>query len=481
VVVRGELTTERLNCIAELGRPLQLEDPDFALNVWPEGGLDDHPRVALWTEAGVVAIGTGTVNVRELVWRAFADVPEVVDVTCSPGDSVPRGTQCFVSAVLRCQMKPPPLELLKRVDDIATELRKSMPEIVEMQAAPELNYPPSGVRADDSGDGWLELKAEVMRVVEPYRFVIAAYFRAPDEDHSQPTVYVYGEDAPKLLGELTALDGGILCVHAVMHWRDVPREARCIFNNVTRLIKAQALGETAEVERLRAAIMESDGPRLTPHPCVVCGEPAEAACSVCHAEYSAWLHVCSKPTCRTQHERDERAPGRIREQLAHFAVIEGLNQPRDPQGAPRPRALTFEEKVAGRKPIRSVGPPIPNPRPAVGVGPVRGDPSTHLVHCRWCGEMTPASTNPRYHDVCDACGALQAATTIPTKSQAMPLISVFVNPDKTVFLELVFAPPTPGRFDLSRVWRYTLSADACEEFDQHPMGKKKGFTKRGGA
>jgi hypothetical protein len=101
------------------------------------------------------------------------------------------------------------------------------------------------------------------------------------------------------------------------------------------------------------------------------------------------------------------------------------------------------------------------------------------VPCRWCRAKIEASRdpktmqrNPKYRPRCSACGALQDATTIPTKNEEMPLISLFVNPDRSAFLEFVFKPPEEMRLDQSQVWRYTIRPDACKEFGQHPMGRK---------
>jgi len=103
-------------------------------------------------------------------------------------------------------------------------------------------------------------------------------------------------------------------------------------------------------------------------------------------------------------------------------------------------------------------------------GMTRGDAAGHMVPCRWCGFQIPASDNPAYNPTCPKCDAIQPATTIPTKQAAMPLISIFVNPDNTAFFEFVFAPPIQGRWDLSRVVRCTLQGSA---YEQHPMGKRK--------
>jgi hypothetical protein len=46
-----------------------------------------------------------------------------------------------------------------------------------------------------------------------------------------------------------------------------------------------------------------------------------------------------------------------------------------------------------------------------------------------------------------------------------------VNPDKSLFVEFVHAPPVNGRWDLAKVWRYVVPAAQAEEFSSHPMGR----------
>lgn len=117
--------------------------------------------------------------------------------------------------------------------------------------------------------------------------------------------------------------------------------------------------------------------------------------------------------------------------------------------------------------------PGPNQVPLPHLRNLRGQKETYFVHCRWCREITHASENPNYTERCIACNALQAATTIPTKSKEMPLISLFANPDDSLYVELVFKAPEPHRWDLSKVVRYVIPSELAERFDQHPLGRRR--------
>jgi hypothetical protein len=388
IVLRDTNDTEARQTVTAAAIAVREQSPDFAWDLYDHSeNIDAATHICIWSKprhGGVITpIGGETIAVRDLALRAMADLDGVVDVTCSPNEHIRRGEKCHVSVVVRTPLRAPDVNLLREVDRRATELRKAIPEIVEIQAAPELNFPPTSAKLDDPNDLYLELKAEIMRIVERYHFVVAAWFLPPARDNQasrdrrRPGVYIYGEDDARMIADLKKLDVAIATVSSP---QAVPRDAKCLFNLVTRLVKAQAEGDAAAVERLKAQIM---------------GGPTEV-----------------------------------------------------------------------------VGPAVPNPRPLTappGMVPTRGDPASHYVGCRWCGFRIPASTNPAYSERCPQCSAIQSATTIPTKSKEMPLISIFVNPGGSVFFEFVFAPPEPGRFDLSKVWR--LRFDGVEEFDQHPMGK----------
>lgn len=248
-------TEQQLRDVAD---SLREENPEFAWNFLDV--LDDWPRVALWKQAtgGMVEpIRKGEmIAVRDIVWRAMNSLPEVVEVTCSPADMIAHGQRAFVTVVVRVDPGAAPLSLLREIDRRATELRKAIPEIVEMQAAPELNFVPSG--ADDENDPWLELKGEIMRAVEPHKLIVAVWFAAIDGKY--PKAWIYGEDesvAQRLQRE-NALGVDVVIV-SITNPVDVPREAKCIFNSITRMVKAQAEGNAAEYEyykdQLRAKVI----------------------------------------------------------------------------------------------------------------------------------------------------------------------------------------------------------------------------------
>ena len=332
-----------------------VEAPDVGVNVWQrEAGANVVP----FRRAGAES---ETIDVRAKVAAHFSDFyGTVVHIVCAPADKIRPGEQCRVSLLLRLLGKNTPIDLLRVLDARATELRKLIPEIVQIQVAPELNFPPQGTSDPDDPD--LELKGEVMRIVEPFKLVVAAWFEAADPEYGTPaSVALYGEHDRRLIDQLHEIG---VRVRMVAKPEQVPPSMTCIFNPITRLLKAQAEGDAAEVDRIREAMR------------------------------------------------------------AHEIVV---------------------AKVA---------------------------PPDQQVPCRWCAAPIPASTSPAYAERCPSCSAIQNATTIQTKSKEMPLISVFVNPDRSLFVEFVFAPPEPNRFDLSEVWRYRVDPSLCEHFDAHPMGKK---------
>ncbi len=343
----------------------ETSDPDFAWNFFPEGKLDEWPRVKLWQALDNDMVRMPEVEDRPLVdvvrtcWEVYGDIDEVVAITSSP-DFVRKGERAHASLVLRVPMGVPPMDLLRVIDD---RRRAHIDADWELQGAPELNFPPTSQDRPDE-EAWLELKGEIMRIVEPYRMVEAAWFH--DEGGARPHVYVYGENDARLDASLRAAKVVPLYV---MKLSEVPKEAGCLFNPLTRLLKAEA-------------------------------------------------------------ENDHEAASRIRAKIRGAAA---KNQPRN----------------------------------------LRSDPSSHYVQCRWCRHEIPASTNPNYEERCPECRAVQSATTIPTKSKAMPLISIFVNPDGTSYVECVFAPDVPGRWDLAPVRRYTVPKEWAQEFATHPMGKRE--------
>lgn len=96
-----------------------------------------------------------------------------------------------------------------------------------------------------------------------------------------------------------------------------------------------------------------------------------------------------------------------------------------------------------------------------------------LTSCRWCEKDVARSDNPEYTGKCGWCGALLSATTFPTKNPHQPAIQIWVNPDGTCWLDVLFAPKAPGRLDTSAVWRYQLGhLGIPQRFDENPMGMK---------
>lgn len=236
-----------------LGPDLALEaaqlreiDPDFAWDFYAPGELEEETiviaRQKLW-ERGELK------PVLQQAREAFMEIEKVVDVTCSP-DIVETGGRAFVTVVARVGMGLPPPDLINAVAAATRELRKKTPEIAEVQVAPELNFPPTGIGVHDEDDPWLEVKGRVMQVVEPYRLVVAAWFLEPTSEGANPTVYVYGDEVP----EEKLWDLGVGTQIVLNPTKDVPKAARCIFNPITRLMKAEAEGNKDEAERIRRTI-----------------------------------------------------------------------------------------------------------------------------------------------------------------------------------------------------------------------------------
>jgi len=314
----------------------------------------------------------------DLARAAFSDLPGVVRVTSAPIDAN-TGTKktLHVTAVARIPVTEPPSPQL--VAALAHCKRAHDPEdLWIVQLAPELNFPPD-VDVADSPDA--ELISEAMRIIKPYRMVEAAWFEPcngdelPSGPYSSGTVYLFGEDDDLLVQRLRRLNVLVCGVSKLAH---VPPTAVCIFNDITRMLVAQAEGDAATVKTIQQKI---------------------ASASAANRE-----------------------------------------------------AAVSRSDLTTRS--------------------ARSDLKTRLVPCRWCQALNPASTNPEHTDACPSCGAFQAATMIPLKKAAVPVLALFINPDSSLFLEFVGAPPAPGRLDLSETRRYTIPASACEIFDQNPMGKR---------
>lgn len=265
-------------CAAEL----RAEEPEFAWNYLDDLNFMHDPsiRTCIWERKLPTVpelsnapldnirllrdLNAPHINVRRFLWDAVKDIDRVVAVTCSPADVVPRGGAVNASIVVRMDMHAPDVEALREIDRRVTALRKTLPELVEAQAAPELNFPPTGAGETDQGFAWLDHIGEIMRVVEPFKMVVAVWFREPLAPRTPPQAFIYGEDAPALRRVLKeTLDTDPIFVTDPF---TVPKEAKCIFNPVTRLIKAQAEGDAEEVERQKKVIMGGRDPNAGPRP-----------------------------------------------------------------------------------------------------------------------------------------------------------------------------------------------------------------------
>jgi hypothetical protein len=246
---------EELLCATALD--VRKEHPDFAWSFATPEGLaeDDWPRVEVWraTPGGLIEARPSTgelINALEAAQEAFADLDKVADVVAEPDVAV-SGQPVAITVVMRVPMGAPPVALLQAVDRRRKEF---IPEHWEVQVAPELNFPPSGAAYE--GDGDLELKGMIMQFVEPYRLVEAAWFApAPfkpiTEADRMPRVYLLGEDDSELISKLAQMDLKVIVVKAIS---EVPRRAKCIFNQITRLMKAEAEGDAETCERIRRRI-----------------------------------------------------------------------------------------------------------------------------------------------------------------------------------------------------------------------------------
>ena len=241
---------------------LRAADPEFAWNATAIG-LDDFPRTQVWPARVFPLNAPREVHVLQAARAAFEHIHEVVDVTCSPRTVVAAGEAVYMTVVLRALMDPQPVELLKAVDLIAWELRAEIPEVIEVQAAPELNYPPTAVQLADPNDprrivtpaDILALMGAALRVLEAYSMVVAAW-ALPKGDVGRHSLFVYGEDDSRMLVELQRIGWAVVVVTNPV---SVPRGAKCLFNLVTRILKAQAEGDATKTKYFTDLIRSSVG------------------------------------------------------------------------------------------------------------------------------------------------------------------------------------------------------------------------------
>lgn len=378
-------------------------DGAYALNRFPNATCVWRANVPWQVEAVVRAAFSALSDV-------VAIVPPSLDDSHSAGAPEARltDTDGFATLIARVPHDQVPEDLCKFVAEIRT--RRLLGMAWTIQVAPELNFPPQGVRDVDNPDAGTV--AHLCRVLLPVKSVEGIWCRRGQTAHGTKSYRFWvlsrnEDDVPAVSAAIEEANAAHPGMASSFVWQPVaslvhvPKDAECVFNNVTRLLVAASEQDTDEVVRIRQRMGLSE---------------ADAKAGV--REGAPALSPDNVPTVDLRGKRESSAP-----------------------------ALTPAD---------------------AGMAARRGP----FVRCRWCQVKVPASVSPDYQETCGSCGALLAATTIPTKSEAMPLISLFVNPDGTAYVELVFKPPKAGRWDLSPVRRYTVPAALAEHFTEHPMGRK---------
>jgi hypothetical protein len=100
-----------------------------------------------------------------------------------------------------------------------------------------------------------------------------------------------------------------------------------------------------------------------------------------------------------------------------------------------------------------------------------GPPETRFVGCRWCNHPVPDVSNPAASECCPVCNAIQGPVTIQTRMKSVPRMDLYLNPDQSLYFEIVYAPPEGKTFAHSKVVRYRVPAPEAV-FDQHPFGRR---------
>lgn len=179
-------------------------------------------------------------DIRRSLLQMFEDLEEVVDVTV---------TDAHVTVILRSVFPGSVTEIGRRMKAVKAPLG-----IVEQQVAPELNFPPSIF--NHLHGRVLEQVGELMRLVEPDEAIVAAWIDVPDV--GVPTVFLFSEGAHGITDAMIDQLGAKL--GAAKTPSHVPRRARCFFNPVTRLIKAQQEGNGARYEEIKERFFQSATP-----------------------------------------------------------------------------------------------------------------------------------------------------------------------------------------------------------------------------
>jgi len=363
----------------------------------PEGLLDKPAGVAI----------------QQIAQKALEQHPLVVGVTCSPDIAV-AGDTVNLTAVLRLPYGADPADmvlvqlgqLLHQIVGECEDAAGDHPKFeVRFQAAPELNYPPTGIDTDDH-DPWLEVKGAVMRELEPNKNVEALWHEARN---GVGFIYCLMKDPYVEAPDVVSIGIRMQMQHSdkPLQWllvgrvSDVPKAARCFFNPISRQLKAEALAKGDDVE----------GKILVP-----------------------------------------KAAQRIDNDLQQGIINARQKLPKGarfvrPRGSPH-----FKRTQLERGGLLEAGP---------------------TTTCRWCDLDVARSDNPAYTGKCGWCDALLSATTIATKNEHQPALQLWVNPDGTLWLDVLWAPKAPGRLDTSETWRYEISSALRQVFDENPLGMKE--------
>lgn len=100
-----------------------------------------------------------------------------------------------------------------------------------------------------------------------------------------------------------------------------------------------------------------------------------------------------------------------------------------------------------------------------------GPPETRFVGCRWCDHPVPDVSNPAFSETCPVCSAIQGPVAIQTRMKTIPRMDIYLNPDGSLFFEIVHTPPAGKTFSDSKVIRYRVPAPEAV-FDKHPFGRR---------
>ena len=383
-------------------------------------GTSDVIAALMNGEEPKVAVG---VPIQEIASEVLEQHPLVVGVTCDPDIAVAHD-KVHMTAVLRLPYGADPedqviVQLGQLLQEIVAKVEKrtdARPTFqLNFQAAPELNYPPTGIDTDGE-DPWLEVKGAVMRELEPHEGVVALWLEGEDNVAFVYCLLLDSDEVPRL-SEI-GIRLGMQFKGKEFRWvlvgdvEDVPKDARCFFNPISRQLKAEAEEKGDDVE----------GKILVPK------------------EKLAPSQRLIDPSI---------LPGRLADRW----------QPRRPSDPYRTRQQAYkDELLAGVKDVAR------RKRGLLEAGPT--------TNCRWCDGVVARSDNEAYTGQCGWCGALLSATTIPTQNPKQPALQLWVNPDGSLWLDVLWPPKAPGRLDTSEVWRYEIGAALRQVFSENPMGMK---------